>query len=319
VIANRILQWMEDPRPQLKDAKDLPVKHWNARLVVALASLHMEAAHEVYRRRDDPGDYRENAEIAGRLFDYVASEQLAPADLMARWRTAIGSVANADGQFWWAVEIFGESCTRHTLVSYLIACATTQETIATFPAHVLLGAGQDRDGGLPVMGVGELTRAIEVRNRYRAHAKRALEAALQIASTEPEARRRAANILILEGVPARAASLLEPLVENVGDAGPRERFLARLLLGRALRLLGDVEAAIEILRGAIEAVPSAQSARVALAETLHGSGRMAEAANVTSLMFEAPSKPPDPWGSYPYGQYWLPDRLFPELRAEARR
>ena len=96
-------------------------------------------------------------------------------------------------------------------------------------------------------------------------------------------------------------------------------YLTRYLKGAALdrkRRTGDAERAY---RGALAAVPQAQSASVALAALLFTTGRRAEAAALSAGMLAANPPPVDPWRGYAYAD----DRFWPELiarlRAEIRR
>jgi tetratricopeptide (TPR) repeat protein len=96
-------------------------------------------------------------------------------------------------------------------------------------------------------------------------------------------------------------------------------YLARYLRGAALdrkKRTGDAERAY---RGALAAVPQAQSASVALAALLFTTGRRAEGSALTAGMLSANPRPVDPWRGYAYAD----DRFWPELiarlRAEIRR
>ena len=73
----------------------------------------------------------------------------------------------------------------------------------------------------------------------------------------------------------------------------------------------DAEAAY---RGAVAAVPHAQSATVALAALLARDGRRAEAQQLVGDMLAANPPPPDPWRGFVHAD----DRFWPQLIARLR-
>lgn len=92
-------------------------------------------------------------------------------------------------------------------------------------------------------------------------------------------------------------------------------FLARYFTGRIFeqqRKLSDAEAAY---RGAVAAVPHAQSATVALASLLFRDGRRAEAEKLIADMLAADPRPADPWRTYVHAD----DRFWPQLIARLRQ
>jgi tetratricopeptide (TPR) repeat protein len=78
------------------------------------------------------------------------------------------------------------------------------------------------------------------------------------------------------------------------------------------RKLEDAEAAY---RGAVAAVPHAQSATVALASLLFRDGRRAEAQKLIADMLAAEPRPVDPWRTYIHAD----DRFWPQLIARLRQ
>lgn len=93
------------------------------------------------------------------------------------------------------------------------------------------------------------------------------------------------------------------------------RFWLALLKGRALEESGRLPEAIEMFDRALEAVPSASSARAALVAALAAAKRPSEAARVASLALTTPGAPVDPWTLYV-----VPDmRFWPAITAELRR
>ena len=92
-------------------------------------------------------------------------------------------------------------------------------------------------------------------------------------------------------------------------------FLARYFTGRTFeqqRKFGDAEAAY---RGAVAAVPHAQSATIALASLLFRDGRRAEAETLIADMLAAEPRPVDPWRIYIHAD----DRFWPQLIARLRQ
>ena len=321
VIAKRILQWLEGPVPQLRDQNEKLIQQWSPPLVAALASLHMEMALRVYLERGSVDAYRAQARTARMLFDAVLRRERSMAERMPRWTLAIGSTAHAEGQLWWAAEILDEGCReRPNYVDLLVACASLEEAIAALPAHILLAGGHqtpNEEGVRFAVDSGQLAAA--ARNRRLGAARRLLEVALTIKPTDVEARLRLAHVLALSGDERRGVPLLESMLKIDGQSDRRSAFLTRLLLGMIRLRLGALSDAVMLFAECVDLVPSAQSGYVALAHALHRSGKVNEAAKVTERMFESPSQPPDPWGSYGYGQYWVAEPLLGSLRAEVRK
>ena len=320
VIAERILQWREGPKPQIRDTREQPVQHWDRPLVAALASLHMEIALRLYAERASVDAYRAQVRTASMLLDAIKGDG-SPPNSLRRWILAIGSTAHADGQLWWAAEILDEGCRSYPDdVDLLVACASVQESIAALPAHILLAGGRFTTNEEGVrFGADAAQQAVAARNRRLGAARRLLEHALTIRPADVEAQLRLAGVLALAGDEQRSAPFLEAIVKLDEKSDRRSAFLARLLLGRMRLRLGALPDAVRLFEECVTLVPSAQSGYVALAHALHRSGKVAEAASVTERMFKAPAQPPDPWGSYSYGQYWIAEPLLASLRAEVRK
>ena len=320
-IAERILRWLDDPAPQLRDPKRQLVQHWTPALVAALGALHMEMALRIYTGRGGVDSFHFEVHTARRLFEAAAKGNASANDLLPRWILAIASTAHADGQLWWAAAIIDDACrTDSGSADLLVACGAVHETIAGFPAHLLLSEGRHTDDEARVgFAVDTAQVAVAARGRQLRAARRMLENALKVSSSHVEARLRLARVLALTGEVERGATLLEPIVRDDGRVDRRSAFLARLLLGMMRQQLGATSAAISLFEECIRLVPSAQSAYVALAHALHGSGKVREAAAITEQMLNAQTQPPDPWGNYPFGQYWIAEPLLQTLRAEARK
>jgi tetratricopeptide (TPR) repeat protein len=91
-------------------------------------------------------------------------------------------------------------------------------------------------------------------------------------------------------------------------------YLARYFKGQSLERRNRPADAERAYRGALAAVPGAQSASVALATLLSKGDRRAAASDVIRAMFETTPKPADPWREYPDGD----DRFWPALIAQLR-
>jgi hypothetical protein len=107
-------------------------------------------------------------------------------------------------------------------------------------------------------------------------------------------------------------------VEKAGD--DRQRYLARLLLGRVAEREGKTAEAIDWYRRALAEWPEGQSAALALA---HATERASGAAAARPVVEAALARPlrkngrGDPWRAYLFGPPGLADELFDELRREA--
>ena len=107
-------------------------------------------------------------------------------------------------------------------------------------------------------------------------------------------------------------------VEKSGDA--RQRYLARLFLGRVAERGGKTDEAVACYRRALAEWPAGQSAAFALA---HATERASGAAAARPLVEDALERPAardargDPWRSYLFGLPGLADELFDDLRREA--
>jgi eukaryotic-like serine/threonine-protein kinase len=138
------------------------------------------------------------------------------------------------------------------------------------------------------------------------------EKALAIDPTLVEARLRLGRTRLLRGRPAEALRDLEWVAAEASQ--PRHRYMARLFEGRALEARGDLAGAAAAYRAAVEAVPMAQSALIALGRALDSLGDSATAQEALEAA-AARSKPHDPWPGYRQGQ---PERL-PGLLEDLRR
>jgi predicted Zn-dependent protease len=93
-------------------------------------------------------------------------------------------------------------------------------------------------------------------------------------------------------------------------------FLARYFRGQLFEQQGRVKDAEEHYRGAVAAVPRAQSATLALAALLAREGKRSEAQRLVRDMLEPDRAPRDPWRGFVHAddRFWLP--IVARLRAE---
>ena len=96
-------------------------------------------------------------------------------------------------------------------------------------------------------------------------------------------------------------------------------YLARYFKGQALERKKRLDDAERAYRGALAAVPLAQSGSMALASLLFRSGQRSEASRLVDAMLAAHPQPADPWRGYADAD----DRFWPvligRLRAEIKR
>jgi tetratricopeptide (TPR) repeat protein len=106
---------------------------------------------------------------------------------------------------------------------------------------------------------------------------------------------------------------LEDLATPAVSPDPFVRYLAHLFRGRALEQLGRSSEAVDAYRAALDVIPHAQSAAIALAAARHVSDRADEAIDIMQASFAA--RPvEDPWREYGFGQF----RHWPRYRDRMR-
>jgi tetratricopeptide (TPR) repeat protein len=111
---------------------------------------------------------------------------------------------------------------------------------------------------------------------------------------------------------SRAIEAFDKVEERTLD--PWVLYLARYFKGQVHdRKIRPVEAE-RAYRGALAAVPGAQSASVALAALLFKSDRRSASSEIIRTMLETTPRPVDPWRQYPDAD----DRFWPELIAQLR-
>jgi tetratricopeptide (TPR) repeat protein len=147
--------------------------------------------------------------------------------------------------------------------------------------------------------------------RARKDAEKAFREALALDPATHEARLRLGKLMLDDGRTSEAEPLLAEADAKGTDA--RQRYLARLFLGRAAERGGRLEEAIRSYRRALEAWPGSQAARLALAHAVEQSSGPGASREVVGALLD-PSRPragpADPWFVYPIGPPGLAQATF---------
>lgn len=146
--------------------------------------------------------------------------------------------------------------------------------------------------------------------RARDAAEKAFRDALALAPDTHEARLRLGKLLLDEGRVIEAEPLLVEVDARTTDG--RQRYLARLFLGRAAERHEPAEEAVRAYRSALEAWPDSQAARFGLARALESSAGPAASRELVGATLDSSRRrdgPSDPWFLYPAG----PPGLAPAL------
>jgi hypothetical protein len=155
---------------------------------------------------------------------------------------------------------------------------------------------------LPYAPSEELTKTIV--SRYR-----------EVAGTPATRSRALTRLAYFELRRGRTRDALRALQDAGKPDDPVERYWVSLFSGLARSESGNVPEAIAAYRAALDAVPGAQSATVALAALLTRSGAIAEATSRVQALLNAPKPPTDPWSVF-----YSPElRLWAGSVAELRR
>jgi tetratricopeptide (TPR) repeat protein len=181
------------------------------------------------------------------------------------------------------------------------ACFFAEEARRRAPldaeVHLMLGcAAETRSRELA------LARQDSEAERRRDEAERALSDTLALDPGLQEARLRLGQLLVDRGRLVQAESLLDEVEAHA--AGDRQRYLARLFLGRLATARGRVDDAVGFYRRALEAWPDSQAARLALAQALEqSSGPSVAWPLVTGSLAAAGrlDRTRDPWWMYLLG------------------
>jgi tetratricopeptide (TPR) repeat protein len=138
--------------------------------------------------------------------------------------------------------------------------------------------------------------------QLRDEADRALRDALALDPSLQEARLRLGRLLLVQGRLNEAELPLEEVEARASDA--RQRYLARLFLGRLAERRGRHDEAGAFYRRALEGWPDSQTARLALAWALERSSGPAAARPLVAASLAASQRldrAADPWWLYPFG------------------
>ena len=309
-----------------RSAAGLPAKEssvpWPPALLRALGALEMEAAL-VAEAREGPDARRiTEAHIAIAQSLFTLASRVAGEDdrVGVRWLLAIGLQRMAKSEFGAAAVLLIPACSQHgDYAPLLVACGSIEETYASMPADRRLPAefdvsmmkkpgGPTVDSGRPLTGSFGLQR----RDEHLDAARRYFEAAIRVDDRSNEAVLRLANVYDKRGDRRQAASLLAGLLDRDG-LDERESYLARLFFSR----IHDAENRLDEAAAALADAAVAQSVLIARA---HNAARRGNARDAAAFADQATrSTVEDPWWSYRFGQYWLYERLFTQLREEARQ
>ena len=138
--------------------------------------------------------------------------------------------------------------------------------------------------------------------RLRDEAARALRDALVLDPGLDEARLHLGRLLLVRGRLVEAEPVLELLERQSGDA--RQRYLARLFLGRLAQQRARPDEAAGLYRRALEIWPDSQAARLALSHSLEvAAGPAAARPLVAASLAESGrlDRAADPWWLYLFG------------------
>ena len=146
--------------------------------------------------------------------------------------------------------------------------------------------------------------------RARKDAEMALRDAVTLDPLTHEARLRLGKLLLDTNRAAEAEPLLAEVDAKSTDG--RQRYLARLFLGRAAERGGRPEEAIRSYRRALEARPDSQAARLALAQALEKSSGPGAASEVVGALLDGTGSagPSDPWFLFHIGPPGLAQAAF---------
>ena len=158
----------------------------------------------------------------------------------------------------------------------------------------------------------ELSRARFLRGQELNFARNYFERALALDSSQTEADSPSWPGPHAAKEDQASAELLEKLIARP-VLQPRERYLARLFLAR----IRDRQNRLDDAAALLAQTQTHQSSLIARAHNAQRRGDAREAA--THVERAALLGVDDPWWGYRYGQYWLPQDLFKELREEARK
>jgi hypothetical protein len=205
------------------------------------------------------------------------------------------------------------------------------------PGTLALAAGIVREqaawNGLLVIrtiGTSAATKASETNLREIRHRVRQavdlFRAAQQFPTVRAEATLRLAAMLAFEGEHAQELHVVaDPnvlqLFASVGTltSEPRLVFLSQFLRGHYLQARGELDDATSAFRSALDIVPDAPSARLALGTVLYARGLDPDYDQMFPAVTAATSTATDPWATFRYGDYRLWEPRLQALRAQVMR
>jgi len=154
--------------------------------------------------------------------------------------------------------------------------------------------------------------------RLRDKADRAFRDALALESGLHEARLRLGRLLLVRGRLLEAEPLLMEVEAHGGD--DRQRYLARLFLGRLADQRGRLDDAAHFYARALQGWPDSQAARLGLAHVLERTTGPAAARPVVAASLSASrrlDRAADPWWLYPFGPPGLATAALDRLWKQA--
>lgn len=336
-IAQRVRTMTESGktgRPLVDLPSTVEILPWNVPLARALGALEMEVVLRGYHDRASRSQVETMTTALAAESLLGAVEEAGEPYAGSRWETAIALTAFGEGQIGWASRLLDTPCREPDAdPDVLLACGALHGVMASQPADVLTADVQEtrsRPPGFtgpssgpkmlppPDMSSASLPAGAEaIRRSFADRALREFDGVLRQESANAEARLRSAGIHLVLHQDAAAARLLDPLVAAAVDA--RTTYLASLFLGGVRARAGQADAAVALFERAIAAMPSGQSAFIALAEIERARGDAAATAAAIERMLRAPSAPRDPWAEFAYGPYWRVQPMLRDLREQARR
>jgi hypothetical protein len=167
------------------------------------------------------------------------------------------------------------------------------------------------------------TNLHEIRHRIR-QAVDSFRAAQQFPTVRAEATLRLAAMLAFEGEHAQALHVIaDPnvltLLTSVETltSEPRLVYLSRFLRGHYLHARGALDEATSAYHSALDVIPGAPSARLALGTVLYARGLDPDYDQMFPLVTAATAT--DPWATFRYGDYRLWESRLQALRAQVMR
>lgn len=146
------------------------------------------------------------------------------------------------------------------------------------------------------------------------------EAMMRLGAMHVRRRSNVAQLIPPQTSSANAAAALNALEKAESlTRDPYVIYLARYFAGQAHLGQGRIDRAEAAFRGALAAVPKAESASLGLASLLFRDGRRTEAQLLVRTMLDAEPPVRDPWRSYVHADDRFWPRLIARLRAEITR